>query len=589
MNRRYLLILGLVLTAVLYGLTTWRHTPENPDETTYYFIGQSNLKYLQQAFNPKPYAEFKAGFIRDHIVPCAMPVGKSLTHVFHTLFAWFVGPSFLAVARCNIIFGLGFGLILWQLGRILLRTATPEEGEIQAAGDNLPLIMLFLAAVSGIQLFYGKMVSPRAVSFLTVAATTAFYFAYLENQTLRRAAWTGLTASLATTGHLSTLPFIGCIFIVEALRALPRIRSGPSVFRAVQGLLVMAALLPAAHLFFQLVTWTPTLWIKDPGAWHFTAYYSLPFQTHFQQLAWYTGVVATGQFDFGGYGARFAQVLIVPAMIYGPVFILAAWGWLLALGRLIRRGPEARFGLLVLGPVIPVLYYTFDKDTVAAPYGMTPLGLFFTLLGALAIGWLLKVSRPGGRWRRGLAVLFLAGLAAAQTAHLYPMLTERGGYLEARDWLRARGENRIAVVADSAALETLGLEVYFKPGGWEEESPDRMILTAWGMRPDLTWRSKDFPNYLLLTYRLYLTQNKRAILATRGIDINRPLVHFDRFRARYYYPALYSGLAARAASALSPALGRRLERIAGFFRKRYHDSRIYIYRTGPYSGPGGKG
>jgi len=338
--------------------------------------------------------------------------------------------------------------------------------------------------------------------------------------------------------------------------------------------------LPLAHLVFQVLTWLPQLWIADPNAWHFTAWYGRPYMSHFEQLRWYFEVVATGRFDEGGYLRRFTLAFVVPGLVQGPILVLAGAG-LARTVHALRRTDSPVAILLLIGPFMPTLAYTLYKPSFVSPYAMAPLSVYFTLLAVVGAVWLSAVA--GGHRRRSVRVWawgVLLGTCLLQVWHVRPVLLHRGGLLQAGEFLAARGEDEALDL--SCKAEAMGLSVW----SLLPSASDPSTLSSKGMRPELEWEDEPFPRYLLLSYRQYVSGAMRELLGTRGVDLGHPVRQYGRLKDKYTQPARYLGLASRLLAVCCPPLAAKLEPAARFMAKREYDNGYFVYALGPYRDPG---
>lgn len=577
-RQQYILFLFSFLAVFLFFL--WVDYPLSPgpqDSCTYYFIGHSNVKYLQEALFHNDTVLTREQCARDHIVPCAMPVGKPLLFLVHTLFAAMLPAGFGAMGIGQALLAAAVAVALFGVVRLL-----PGQFPLDSGKGALPpyyyyVPVLLFFALSGSQLLFSKQLGPPLLNSLALTLILAAFLWYQARPGMVRACLFGISISLALIAHLSTIPFVGAIVLVAIISFFLENRDLPWRNKFTQAGVggISVLILP---LGAQLITWLPTLWLQDPQAWEFTAYFGRPCSSYFDQLGWYARQVDSFiDYSYPIY-RRSVQFGVYPLLLEGPVVFLAAGGWVLVLTQILKQGWSSGKGLLLLGPVIPVFWYTFQRSLFPKIEAVAPLGIYFPLLAGYA-AWHLydKAKRsPQALKKYGIPGILIM-MVALQIIHVSPIIKHQGGFLRLRAWLDNRGEERVVCLVRQGLGEAAGLNTW----GFEGSQGNHQELGAWGMRPPLSWRDERLPHFVSATELYYLADHEKNFLEYKGIDITKPLVHFPDFPNQYYYAAGYLECLAKIILPLKGSWSGKIEAEAERIRNRHYEAGVFIYPITP--------
>ncbi|MBI4644593.1 MAG: hypothetical protein HY743_12910 [Deltaproteobacteria bacterium] len=453
-------------------------------------------------------------------------------------------------------------------------------GQCQIEGGNatrqyyyyLPVLLFF--ALSGSQLLFSKQLGPPILNSLVLTLSLAAFLAYQARPGVGRACLFGLSISLALTAHLSTIPFVGALLIVVGISFFLENRDQPWKNKLVQAGVAGVSIL-VVPLVAQVITWMPTLWIKDPFAWKFTAYFGRPYDSYFDQLWWYARQVDSHiDYSYPVY-RRFIQFGIYPLFMEGPVFFLAALGWILVLGQIWRQGWTSCRGVLLLGPTIPVFWYTFQKSLFPKIEAVAPLGIYFSLLAGYAVWYLYaQVKSSNQALKKGVILVILVMIVTLQVIHALPIIKHQGGFLRLRAWFDKHGEDRVICLVRQGLGEAAGLNTW----GYEGSRGNLKELGAWGMRPALSWKDDRLPQLVSATELYYLADHEKSFLKFKGIDIKKPLVHFPDFPNQYYYATKYLTYLAKLFLPLNRSWSRKIETEVERIRIWHYETGIFIYQ-----------
>lgn len=583
-------VVFLLFFAVGYPLT-----PKMPDCPQYYFTACSNVKYIQESLFGNAGAFLPERCAEEHIVPCTISSPKPLFLMVMTLFVALLPTGYEWLAIGQALIATGVCILLVSAARIARRTSGDRGGmtDREALLSALPFIAAF--SLSGSVLYYCKEFSPPLFNSFAIALCAIAYLAYKSQPSLGRASLLGFSASVAFTAHLSTVPFVGAFVAVEgiALFMERRTRTWREVLVHFSVASVSFFVLPT---LIQLFTWLPTLWMKDPYAWKYTAYYGLPYQSYLDILKWYVAVAvesATSGSDVSRY-QRFINIAMHLTFLAGPVVVLAALGWIWALVRIVKDGWNAGLGLLAAGPAIAILWYTLQKDIVLVSYALAPFDVYIALLAGYACLRCYQWGKTLNRTASRMAVLaFPILILLAQTVHLIPLFTHKAAYSSLEEWLNARGENSIVALvrqgqAEAAGLTTWGFATNIHGWGseWEERNAERCghepapgTVAAWGeLRPAISWESDELPRYVSVTQPDFLKDTEREFLRHCSIDLAEPVVRFQILRTSYFYSRNY-GIISDIMSVINPASAKGIgETSEGLLREQYMNG-ICVYEV----------
>ena len=572
-SHKYILFFIYISAVFLFFLKVdYPLSPGPQDSCTYYFIGHSNVKYLQEAILSDPTVLSKEKCAADHIVPCAMPVGKPLLFLVHTLFAALLPAGFgsMAIGQALLAAALAGALIL--LVRLLLEQGAINTGKGAWQYYCLPVLLFF--ALSGSQLLYSKQFDPPLLNSLVITLMAAALIAYQIRPGWGRACLLGLSVSLALTAHLSTIPFIGTLLLVAGISFFLENRKQTWKSKIAQASVAAMSIL-VAPLLAQLLTWLPTLWIQDPQAWKFTAYYQRPYSSYFGQVWWYVQAVDSYiDYSYPVY-RRFIQFCLYPLVLEGPVVLLAAGGWFLVLSSLLRQGWRSWKGVLLLGPVVPIFWYTFQRSLFPKIEAVAPLGIYFSLLAGYAVWHLFaKIQSSQQVMKKGIIVAFLVLMVALQVIHVWPIIKYQGGFLRLRAWLEKQGQDRVVCLVRQGLGEAAGINTW----GFEGNGGNHGVVGAWGMRPALSWKSTNLPRFVAATELHYLSSEEKDFLKYHGIDLKKPLVHFSDYPNQYYYMVKYLDYFCEIFCRPNYSWCRKIKAEAGRIENWHYETGVFIYQ-----------
>jgi hypothetical protein len=558
--------------ALLLTFQLWVDMPLSAgpqDSCTYYFIARSNLKYLVSlvvgdaaVFSPAMLAE-------QHVVPCTMPVAKPMLHAVHTLFAAVLPASFDWLGVGQAVVAVWTAILLAHASNLVAEESTP--GGPHGIFTPVTLLALLCSALSTSQLYYSAQFMAPSVTCLFFALLWVAYLRFAQRPSPMWACLLGMAVALTLMTHLNTIPFIVAICTVELISLL-RERSSMQIriahlARALACLFIVVAIV-------QTVTWIPKLGISDPSAWKFTAYYSRPYGSYLDQLAWYGQYHVDHAEDSQVQPAfdRFLEFTFYPLVMAGPVVVLALIGWGCAFRQVWLHSWTPARGCLLLVPAIGMLWYGLHTKLCPDLKGIAPAGLFAVVLQAYGLTAMFRAARRS-LWMRAVVWGSIAVIVVAQIAHLAPLVSARGAYSEVRAWVRARGESRVVGLVRQGILEAAGLTTYGFEGGRSEAGK----LGAWGLRPSLKMDAPDVPSIVVVSQRDYLDAQDKAFLKLRGIDPSRPDARFSDFSPRFYYTALYERWLARLLATFSPALAQKVEAKATRWDEAYRGEDVFVF------------
>ncbi|HQO36413.1 MAG TPA: hypothetical protein PLG59_17250 [bacterium] len=562
-------------------------SPGPQDSCTYYYIAQSNIKYLteflfsdSEQFNPERCAE-------QHIVPCAMPVAKPFVFLMQTLYAAILPVGFRFMAIGQALTALLISAALLIIVTLLYRMVREQNLTVP---DTFPCAVPFLLlfALSGSQIYYSMEFTTAFINSLAISLTIACYLSYRSRPSLSRSAIFGLSMSVAVSSHLSTVFFLLVFPLLELLDFFLRFRSTSWTTRLSRWAIITLCV-PVFPLLTQLVTWIPTLWIEDPSAWKFTAYYGWPYRTYFGQLKSYADAVQEAFDHSMSLVSRFTIIGILAVVLEGPILILSATGWIAALSDCFRKGWNIPCALLVVGPILPLVSYVLARNVFPAPYATTPIGIYFVLLAGYGTVRVFELKTKHFASRM-LLLAFPLCVILLQVIHLSPMVRQPGAYLALHDWLEEQGEHRVVVLGRQGLTEAAGIDTYGFEGNQhlqEISETGNPQLGAWGLRPALEWDDPDLPRYLALTDVRWLPDRTYddKFIQFHQVDLANPTQRFPEFSITYYYAeyyALYAGLRCF----FQPSLTEEKARNVKALRDRYERDSLFVYEIPRRTNPG---
>ncbi|MBF0134945.1 MAG: hypothetical protein HQL65_01785 [Magnetococcales bacterium] len=565
----------------LFFMLGYPLVPLQGDSATYYYMAHSNLIYLQTFLDHGSGMPTPEQWSVRHLIPSVMVLGKPIVHFVHTLFAAMVPFGMKYMAFCQAF------LIAALLGILVLIVSQAARLESRAGREIRSVTIWQVATVvmvifSGSIHWHNRELLPPLINMTNLALVLSACLHYQLGPSLKRAFWVGLAVSWTLAAHLSTIPFLAGILGVEVFVLLRATRQRGTQSQPNVVLTIIVALLGVLSIpvIYQSFSWGILQLVPDPDAWYFSAYYGVPMRTYWDQLQWYShGTDWNTYIERSDDSAlhRLRMFTFYPLIFDGPLTMLSIVGWFMVARLVLGQGWTAFRALLLFGPVVPIVWYVFHFRLFPKIEALAPLTVYYILLAGYAVFVLISGIQPGFNARIRLQFRIMLGvLLVMQIFHIHPYFdsddTTNRGLIK---WLNDRGENQVVGMVRPEIFESYGIHVWRV--SQDLAAQDDIYLDSWGRHPVRKWNDVRVPRFVVLTQRYFAQSSERDLqfLKLWGIDLSRPVKHFQELPSHIFFTSRYLSLFSRIVSPVLPDL-------AQFLRQHVERLDYFIYESGVF-------